>query len=131
MGWLEKCVEVRLLAAFARQYALKPDEAVSARNLIPFYLLVRARFFGQPVMLFRIEVLDLTIRLRLPDEALEINLGNYRLWKRPHTLIAGMIVCNLGFHIVSFNFQRSDTGARTAVTCAGWCEGPAGGFAGA
>jgi hypothetical protein len=60
-------------------------------------------FFGQPVTLFRVDVLDLTIRLRLPAKLWEINLWNYRLWKRSHTLIAGTIGCNLGFHTVSFN----------------------------
>jgi hypothetical protein len=109
MRLVRKCVEVRLLAAFARQYALKPDEVASVRILIQLYYFVRAAFFGKSVTLFRVDVLDLTIRLRLPGEALENDLVNYRLRKRSHTLIAGIIVCNLGFHIVPFNFQRSDT----------------------
>jgi hypothetical protein len=50
----------------------KPDEVASARILIQLYYFVRAPFFGKSVTLFRVDVLDLTIRLRLPGEALKM-----------------------------------------------------------
>jgi hypothetical protein len=42
-------------------------------------ILSEHHFFGKSVTIFRVDVLDLTIRLRLPGEALENDLVNYRL----------------------------------------------------
>jgi hypothetical protein len=42
-------------------------------------ILFERHFLGKSVTLFRVDVLDLTICLRLPGEALENDLVNYRL----------------------------------------------------